>query len=121
MISPFKITSGLSFGDTGFNHATYGILVQGRNEAPSGAIQSQLTAALHLPEEREQHATNPGSEELPRHIAEARLCRNLCRTEAVERARREDIELEQHCVLVRGTKRTTHWRTVPLVSDEQCR
>jgi integrase len=38
---------------------------------------------------------------------------------AVERARREDIELEQRRVLVRGTKRTTRWRTVPLVSDEQ--
>jgi integrase len=38
---------------------------------------------------------------------------------AVERARREDIELDQRRVLVRGTKRTTRWRIVPLVSDEQ--
>jgi integrase len=38
---------------------------------------------------------------------------------AVERARREDIELDQRRVLIRGTKRTTRWRTVPLVSDEQ--
>ncbi|MEY4578741.1 MAG: hypothetical protein RL701_3444, partial [Pseudomonadota bacterium] len=38
---------------------------------------------------------------------------------AVERARREDIEFEHRRVLVRGTKRTTRWRTVPLVSDEQ--
>ena len=38
---------------------------------------------------------------------------------AVEHARREDVELDQRRVLVRGTKRTTRWRTVPLVSDEQ--
>ena len=35
------------------------------------------------------------------------------------RARHKDVELEQRRVLVRGTNRTTCWRTVPLVSDEQ--
>jgi integrase len=38
---------------------------------------------------------------------------------AVVRARRDDVELNARRVLVRGTKRTTRWRTVPLVSDEQ--
>jgi integrase len=38
---------------------------------------------------------------------------------AVIRAQRADIEYAQRRVLVRGTKRTTRWRTVPLVSEEQ--
>jgi len=38
---------------------------------------------------------------------------------AVARAQRDDVELELRRALIRGTKRTTRWRTVPLVSDEQ--
>jgi integrase len=38
---------------------------------------------------------------------------------AVVRAQRLDVDLATRCALVRGTKRTTRWRTVPLVSDEQ--
>jgi integrase len=38
---------------------------------------------------------------------------------AVTRAQQADIDLRGCRVLVRGTKRTTRWRTVPLVSDAQ--
>lgn len=38
---------------------------------------------------------------------------------ALCRAERADVDLEQWRVLVRGTKRTTRWRTVPLVTVAQ--
>lgn len=38
---------------------------------------------------------------------------------AVGRAQRADVDLARQTVLVRGTKRSTRWRTVPLVSDAQ--
>jgi integrase len=38
---------------------------------------------------------------------------------AVVRAQRADIDASARLVLVRGTKRTTRWREVPLVSDAQ--
>ena len=38
---------------------------------------------------------------------------------AVGRAERADVDTTRQTVLVRGTKRTTRWRTVPLVSDLQ--
>jgi len=38
---------------------------------------------------------------------------------AVTRAQRADVDLNERRALVRGTKRTTRWRTVPLVSDAQ--
>jgi len=38
---------------------------------------------------------------------------------ATERARREDVDLDRMEVLVRGTKRPTRWRTVPVVYPPQ--
>jgi integrase len=38
---------------------------------------------------------------------------------AVVRAQRSDVDATARLVLVRGTKRTTRWRSVPLVSDAQ--
>lgn len=79
MISPFKMTSGLSLSDSDFEYAISDIHTQASPRAPSGAIQSQPAAALHLAEEHERRTQN-GTAALGRQSA---CTRAASKTEAV--------------------------------------